>query len=185
MENCTFKPKINQNISVSYPNDISVYEKLSKPSLDRERLKVYENVKTIIEMKECTFRPKVNKTILQSRKESRSQVFDTFDAITLGAQNAVAYKQGQTNQFQTQYNSDLYSDNQFSNSKSTYRGDGRSPITGKRFERLFAHHKDQADRLEKIRAEEKERKDNEFDFKPKFYTKTSGTSPVRNGIKQH
>ena len=62
LEGCTFKPKINKVVPVNYPNDITVYEKLSKPSLDRERLKVYENVKTIIEMKECTFKPKVNKT---------------------------------------------------------------------------------------------------------------------------
>ena len=68
---CTFKPKINKNIYVNQPNDVSIYEKLSKPSLDTDRLKVYENVKTIIEMKECTFRPKVNK--VKDRKRSSSQ----------------------------------------------------------------------------------------------------------------
>ena len=50
--------------------------------MDKERLKVYENVKTIIEMKECTFRPKVNKSnVIKDKRESRSMVFDTFDAI--------------------------------------------------------------------------------------------------------
>ena len=82
MEGCTFKPKINKTMPVNYPNDINVYEKLSKPSLDKERLKVYENVKTIIEMKECTFRPKVNKTSgYKEKRESRSMCWDTFGAI--------------------------------------------------------------------------------------------------------
>ena len=76
MENCTFKPKINSNIQVSQKNDVSVYEKLSKPALDTDRLKVYENVKTIIEMKECTFKPKVNK--IKERKRSNSQVFNAI-----------------------------------------------------------------------------------------------------------
>jgi hypothetical protein len=151
LENCTFKPKINTNIVVNHPNDVSIYEKLSKPSLDRERLKVYENVKTIIEMKECTFRPKVNKSSgRDGLRHSKSVCADTFNAIQEHLKDMLA-NPGENQNYKVNTNVDLFntSEKGRNNSNQKRKGDGRSPTSGKRFENLFNLHKDKNDKLEK------------------------------------
>ena len=43
-----------------------------------------------------------------------------------------------------------------------------SPVSAKRFQRLFDGYKTKKEKMEKLRQEDKIKKDNEFDFKPKL-----------------
>jgi hypothetical protein len=125
---------------------------LSKPSIDKEKLKVYENVKSVLELKDCTFRPKVNKTLstFKSKRMSKSQgeLYHTLDEKVLD-------------------NRDLFN----KSDKDLKTGKKPSPVSTKRFQRLFEGYKTKQEKMEKIRLEDKLKKDNEFDFKPKLSSK--------------
>lgn len=87
--------------------------------------------------------------------------------------DVVAYKNDKSKNYTVNTNVDLFnnSDKGRNNSNQQRKGDGRSPTatTGKRFENLFKMSKIQNEKLEKQRAEEKEKAENEFDFKPKLF----------------
>jgi hypothetical protein len=121
---------------------------LSKPAIDKEKLKVYENVKSVLELKDCTFRPKVNKaqSTFRSKRMSRSQ-------------------------------GDLYQDDRVLDSRDLFNKSDKdqkprpSPVSSKRFQRLFDGYKTKKEKMEKLRQEDRIKKENEFDFKPKLSTR--------------
>jgi len=48
-----------------------------------------------------------------------------------------------------------------------------SPVSAKRFQRLFDGYKTKKEKMEKLRLEDRVKKENEFDFKPKLSTRKS------------
>lgn len=113
-------------------------------------------------MQDCTFKPQINKSTFKDRRESRSVQMDS----------------------PRQLNDDLFnnSDRDDNMSKMKSRGDGRSPVDSRRFERLYGLRNVNNQKLEQRRKEEAAIKDNEFDFKPKLY-KSGKTMINREGYR--